>query len=76
MFWRIRSHLDDLAVEQFSHSTPFSSIAFKREVPFRRPYILEEPSPTKVDIHRCHILDTKVDFFFATCLPGRFAVNY
>ena len=42
--------------------------------------ISEEPSPAKVDSHRCHTLETKVDLFLASCLCayllGRFAVNY
>ena len=42
--------------------TPFSSIAFKRKDLFRSCNISEKPSPAEVDSHRCHILDTKVDF--------------
>ena len=62
-----------LVFQQFSLGMPFSSIAFKRKIPFfRGPNILEEPSPVKVDSHRCHILDTKVDLYLAPCLYAYF----
>ena len=48
----------------FSLGKSFSSIAFKRKF-FRGHYILEEPSPAKIDTHECHILGTEVDLYLA-----------
>ena len=77
VFWRIRSHLPALVVQQFSLGKSFSSTSFKRKVLLRGRDISEEPSPAKGDTHRYHVLDTKVDLYFPMCiLLGRVALNY